>query len=95
MLIIDEEQHFGVSQKEKIKSLRSNVHVLALTATPIPRTLQMSLVGLRDLSIISTAPLNRQNINTEVIDFNDEKIISAIEYELSRNVQGVLCLPKN
>ena len=58
MLIIDEEQHFGVSQKEKIKSLRSNVHVLALTATPIPRTLQMSLVGLRDLSIISTAPLN-------------------------------------
>ena len=94
MLIIDEEQHFGVSQKEKIKSLRSNVHVLALTATPIPRTLQMSLVGLRDLSIISTAPLNRQNINTEVIDFNDEKIISAIEYELSRNGQVYYVCPR-
>ncbi len=94
MLVIDEEQHFGVSQKEKIKSLRSNVHVLALTATPIPRTLQMSLVGLRDLSIISTAPLNRQNINTEVIDFNDEKVISAIEYELSRNGQVYYVCPR-
>ena len=94
MLIIDEEQHFGVSQKEKIKSLRSNVHVLALTATPIPRTLQMSLVGLRDLSIISTAPLNRQNINTEVIDFNNKKITTAIEAEINRDGQLYYVCPR-
>ena len=84
MLIIDEEQHFGVSQKEKIKNLRSDIHVLSLTATPIPRTLQMSLVGLRDLSIISTAPLNRQSIATEVINYNEKDLTNAIEKELER-----------
>ena len=94
MLIIDEEQHFGVSQKEKIKNLRSDIHVLSLTATPIPRTLQMSLVGLRDLSIISTAPLNRQSIATEVINFNEQDLKDAIQKELSRNGQIYYVCPR-
>ncbi len=94
MLIIDEEQHFGVSQKEKIKNLRSDIHVLSLTATPIPRTLQMSLVGLRDLSIISTAPLNRQSIATEVINFNEKDLTNAIEKELERNGQIYYVCPR-
>ncbi len=94
LLIIDEEQHFGVSQKEKIKNLKSNVHILSLTATPIPRTLQMSLVGLRDLSIISTAPVNRQIIKTEVISFDEETIKSAIEFENSRGGQIYYVCPR-
>ena len=94
LLIIDEEQHFGVSQKEKIKNLKSNVHILSLTATPIPRTLQMSLVGLRDLSIISTAPVNRQTIKTEVISFDEETIKSAIEFENSRGGQVYYVCPR-
>ena len=94
MLIIDEEQHFGVSQKEKIKNLRSDIHVLSLTATPIPRTLQMSLVGLRDLSIISTAPLNRQSIATEVINFNEQDLKDAIQKELNRNGQIYYVCPR-
>ena len=94
LLIIDEEQHFGVSQKEKIKNLKSNVHILSLTATPIPRTLQMSLVGLRDLSIISTAPVNRQTIKTEVISFDEETIKTAIEFENSRGGQIYYVCPR-
>ena len=94
LLIIDEDQHFGVSQKEKIKNLKSNVHILSLTATPIPRTLQMSLVGLRDLSIISTAPVNRQTIKTEVISFDEETIKSAIEFENSRGGQVYYVCPR-
>ncbi len=94
LLIIDEEQHFGVSQKEKIKNLKSNIHILSLTATPIPRTLQMSLVGLRDLSIISTAPVNRQTIKTEVISFDEETIKSAIEFENSRGGQVYYVCPR-
>ena len=94
LLIIDEEQHFGVSQKEKIKNLKSNVHILSITATPIPRTLQMSLVGLRDLSIISTAPVNRQIIKTEVISFDEETIKSAIEFENSRGGQIYYVCPR-
>ena len=94
MLIIDEEQHFGVSQKEKIKNLRSDLHVLSLTATPIPRTLQMSLVGLRDLSIISTAPLNRQSIATEVINFNEQDLTDAIQKELNRDGQVYYVCPR-
>ena len=93
LLIIDEEQHFGVSQKEKIKSYRSDVHVLSLTATPIPRTLQMSLVGLRDLSIISTAPLNRQPINTEILEFKNVNIIEAIKNEINRDGQVYYVCP--
>ncbi len=94
LLIIDEEQHFGVSQKEKIKSFRSDVHVLSLTATPIPRTLQMSLVGLRDLSIISTAPLNRQPINTEIVEFKNVNIIEAIKNEMNRDGQVYYVCPR-
>ena len=94
LLIIDEEQHFGVNQKEKIKNLKSDIHILSLTATPIPRTLQMSLVGLRDLSIISTAPLNRQTIKTEVLSFNEDKIKEAIIAEKVRGGQIYYVCPR-
>ena len=87
LLIIDEEQKFGVSVKEKIKQMRANVDVLTLTATPIPRTLQFSLMGARDLSIIQTPPPNRQPIQTELAPFNEELIRDAISYELSRSGQ--------
>ena len=88
LLIIDEEQKFGVAVKEKLKSLRTNVDVLTLTATPIPRTLQFSLLGARDLSVMTTAPQNRYPVQTEVITPEDEDIIQeAIELEMSRNGQ--------
>ncbi len=88
LLIIDEEQKFGVAVKEKLKSLRTNVDVLTLTATPIPRTLQFSLLGARDLSIINTPPQNRYPVQTEIITPDDEDIIKeAIEQELERNGQ--------
>lgn len=87
LLIIDEEQKFGVSVKEKLKQLKLNVDTLTLTATPIPRTLQFSLMGARDLSIINTPPPNRQPINTEVHTFNEEIIREAINYELNRQGQ--------
>ncbi|HRO75465.1 MAG TPA: CarD family transcriptional regulator, partial [Crocinitomicaceae bacterium] len=87
LLIIDEEQKFGVSVKDKLKTLRETVDTLTLTATPIPRTLQFSLMGARDLSIISTPPPNRQPVNTEIITFNEEAIRDAIAYEISRNGQ--------
>ncbi len=87
LLIIDEEQKFGVSVKENLKKLKTNVDTLTLTATPIPRTLQFSLMGARDLSIINTPPPNRQPINTEVHVFNDQIIKEAIDYELSRDGQ--------
>ena len=88
LLIIDEEQKFGVAAKEKLKSLRTNVDVLTLTATPIPRTLQFSLLGARDLSIINTPPPNRYPVQTELITLDDEDIIKeAIEQEMARNGQ--------
>jgi transcription-repair coupling factor (superfamily II helicase) len=88
LLIIDEEQKFGVAVKEKLKSLRTNVDVLTLTATPIPRTLQFSLLGARDLSIINTPPTNRYPVQTEMITLDDEDIIKeAIMLELQRNGQ--------
>ncbi len=87
LLIVDEEQRFGVEQKERIKEMKSNVDVLTLTATPIPRTLQMSLVGLRQFSQINTAPKNRNSIQTYVIPHKDEVIKELIERELSRNGQ--------
>lgn len=87
LLIIDEEQKFGVSVKEKLKQLKLNVDTLTLTATPIPRTLQFSLMGARDLSIINTPPPNRQAINTEVHTFNEAIIREAIDYELNRQGQ--------
>ena len=88
LLIIDEEQKFGVAHKEKIKTLRTNVDCLTLTATPIPRTLQFSLMGARDLSIINTPPPNRQPIQTEVQVFNEDFIRDAIYYETERGGQA-------
>ena len=87
ILIIDEEQKFGVAHKEKIKTLRTNVDCLTLTATPIPRTLQFSLMGARDLSIINTPPPNRQPIQTEVQVYNEDFIRDAIYYETERGGQ--------
>ncbi len=87
LLIVDEEQKFGVSVKEKLKQLKVNVDTLTLTATPIPRTLQFSLMGARDLSIINTPPLNRYPIATEIHNFNEDIIREAISYEVERNGQ--------
>lgn len=87
IMIIDEEQKFGVAAKEKLKTLRTNVDCLTLTATPIPRTLQFSLMGARDLSIINTPPPNRQPIQTEVQVFNEDFIRDAIYYETERGGQ--------
>ncbi|MBS1598932.1 MAG: transcription-repair coupling factor [Bacteroidetes bacterium] len=87
LLIIDEEQKFGVAHKEKIKTLRTNVDCLTLTATPIPRTLQFSLMGARDLSIINTPPPNRQPIQTEMHVYNEDFIRDAIYYETERGGQ--------
>jgi transcription-repair coupling factor (superfamily II helicase) len=87
IMIIDEEQKFGVGAKEKLKTLKTNVDSLTLTATPIPRTLQFSLMGARDLSIINTPPPNRQAIQTEVLVFNEDAIRDAIYYETERGGQ--------
>ena len=87
LLIIDEEQRFGVQHKEKIKKLKENVDVLTLTATPIPRTLHMSLIGIRDMSVLEEAPVDRMPIQTYVMEYNDEMVREAIERELSRGGQ--------
>jgi len=87
LLVVDEEQRFGVRHKERLKQLRHNVDVLTMSATPIPRTLHMSLLGLRDMSVIETAPKDRLSINTVVAHFNPDLIKSAIEQELQRQGQ--------
>lgn len=87
LLIIDEEQKFGVSTKEKIRQMKVNVDTLTLTATPIPRTLQFSLMGARDLSIMTTPPPNRYPVQTELATFNEDTIRDAIKFELDRNGQ--------
>ena len=87
LLIIDEEQKFGVSVKERLRQIKVNVDTLTMTATPIPRTLQFSLMGARDLSVIQTPPPNRYPIQTEVHSFNEEIITEAINFEMSRNGQ--------
>ena len=87
LLIIDEEQKFGVSVKEKLRKMKTNVDTLTMSATPIPRTLQFSLMGARDMSIIQTPPPNRYPINTEVHTFGGDVIAEAINFELSRNGQ--------
>jgi len=87
LLIIDEEQRFGVSHKEKLKRLKHNLDCLALTATPIPRTLHMSLAGIRDLSIIETPPADRRKIETHVLAENEELLALALKHELSRGGQ--------
>lgn len=87
LLIIDEEQRFGVAHKEKIKQLKENIDVLTLTATPIPRTLHMSLVGIRDMSVLEEPPVDRMPIQTYVMEHNDEMVREAIHRELSRGGQ--------
>ena len=87
LMIIDEEQKFGVAVKDKLKTIRATVDTLTLTATPIPRTLQFSLMGARDLSIINTPPPNRQPVLTEIVSFDEEIIRDAISYEVSRGGQ--------
>ena len=87
LLVIDEEQKFGVAVKDKLKTLKENVDTLTLTATPIPRTLQFSLMAARDLSVISTPPPNRHPIETNVIRFSEETVRDAISYEISRGGQ--------
>ena len=87
LLVIDEEQRFGVAHKEKIKQYKTNVDVLTLTATPIPRTLQMSLIGIRSLSLIETPPINRYPVQTYVVEENNQILKDAIYKELSRNGQ--------
>lgn len=87
LLVIDEEQRFGVAHKEKIKQMRENIDVLTLTATPIPRTLHMSLVGIRDMSVLEEAPMDRMPIQTFVMEYNEEMVREAICRELARGGQ--------
>lgn len=87
LLIIDEEQRFGVAHKEKIKKLKENVDVLTLTATPIPRTLHMSLIGIRDMSVLEEPPMDRMPIQTFVMEYNEEMVREAINRELARDGQ--------
>ena len=92
LLIIDEEQHFGVRHKERLKQLKSDIHVLTLTATPIPRTLQLSLSGVRDLSIIGTPPVDRLAIRTYVSEFDAIVVREALLREHYRGGQSFLLL---
>ena len=87
LLIIDEEQRFGVAHKEKIKQLKENVDVITLTATPIPRTLHMSLIGIRDMSVLEEPPVDRLPIQTYVMEYNDEMVREAISREVARGGQ--------
>jgi transcription-repair coupling factor (superfamily II helicase) len=87
LVVVDEEQRFGVGHKEKLKQLKKKVDVLTLSATPIPRTLNMSLLGMRDMSVIETPPRDRLAINTQVVQFSESVIKSAIELEMARNGQ--------
>ncbi|MDO5604990.1 MAG: transcription-repair coupling factor [Paracoccus sp. (in: a-proteobacteria)] len=94
LLVIDEEQHFGVAHKERLKELRSDVHVLTMTATPIPRTLQLSLSGVRDLSIIGTPPVDRLSIRTYVSEFDSVTIREALLREKYRGGQSFFVVPR-
>ena len=94
LIIIDEEQNFGVEQKEKLKKFKVDVHILTLTATPIPRTLQSSIVGLKDLSLIKTPPLDRLAIKNYLTVYNENTIKNAINFELDRNGQIFYVAPK-
>jgi transcription-repair coupling factor (superfamily II helicase) len=87
LLVVDEEQRFGVTHKEKIKQLKTNVDVLTLTATPIPRTLHMSLIGIRDMSVLEEPPMDRVPIQTYVLEYNEELVREAINRELARDGQ--------
>jgi transcription-repair coupling factor (superfamily II helicase) len=94
LLVIDEEQHFGVSHKERLKEMRSEIHVLTLTATPIPRTLQLSLAGVRDLSIIATPPVDRLAIRTYVSEFDPVTLREALLRERYRGGQSFIVVPR-
>lgn len=94
LLVVDEEQHFGVSHKERLKEMRSDIHVLTLTATPIPRTLQLSLTGVRDLSLISTPPVDRLAIRTYVSEFDAVTIREALLRERFRGGQSFFVVPR-
>lgn len=94
LLIVDEEQHFGVGHKERLKELRSDIHVLTLTATPIPRTLQLSLTGVRDLSVIGTPPVDRLSIRTYVSEFDSVTIREALLREKYRGGQSFFVVPR-
>ncbi|EIA25397.1 Putative transcription-repair coupling factor, partial [Candidatus Arthromitus sp. SFB-3] len=88
LLIIDEEQRFGVKHKEKIKEMKESIDVLSLSATPIPRTLHMSMVGVRDISVIDTPPEDRYPVQTFVVEYSDQLVRGAIMKEISRCGQG-------
>jgi len=94
LLILDEEQKFGVGDKEKIKNIKKNINVLTLSATPIPRTLNMSLVGIRDISVIETAPISRIPTSVKVSELNDNLLKTSIDYELSRDGQILIVYNK-
>jgi transcription-repair coupling factor (superfamily II helicase) len=94
LLVIDEEQHFGVTHKERLKEMRSEVHVLTLTATPIPRTLQLSLSGVRDLSLIATPPIDRLAIRTYVSEFDTVTLREALLRERFRGGQSFFVVPR-
>ncbi len=87
LMIVDEEQRFGVAQKERLKQLKQDVHVLAMSATPVPRTLQMSLAGVRDMSVIETPPKDRMAVETAILPFNSQLVREAIEFEIERGGQ--------
>jgi transcription-repair coupling factor (superfamily II helicase) len=87
LVVVDEEQRFGVAQKERLKQLKKNVHVLAMSATPVPRTLQLSLAGVRDMSVIETPPKDRMAVETAIVPFDAQLVREAVEYELERGGQ--------
>lgn len=94
LLIIDEEHHFGVFQKEQLKNLNSNVHILSLSATPIPRTLHLSLSGVKDLSIIATPPTKRKPITTSILPFSEDMLKEALTNELERGGKALIVTPR-
>lgn len=94
LLIVDEEQRFGVKQKEKLKEISAGIHLLTLSATPIPRTLQMAMTGIRELSLITTPPIDRLNINTYVMNFDEVVLGEAIKREINRNGKVMIVVPR-
>jgi len=94
LVIVDEEQRFGVKQKEKLKKISAGIHLLTLSATPIPRTLQMSMAGIRDLSLITTPPVDRLNISTYVMNFDEIVLREAINRELNRDGKVIIVVPR-